>query len=198
MNYKNVSIEKLENRAETQRKNASSNRKEFIEILFYLRQTSRFKENPQYKNSSFSTYLRDKWMMSEFAFDQERVAYIGFPKETEALGPGVVTEAVKKCGGAKKAKVVLDKIVKVDEKLKNGVKREKIQEIIQENIVPKSPPVITMADLRAEIKRLRHVIDNRDRTIKDQRRTIDEQAEQIDRLKEALLSYEDIYMAAAI
>jgi len=183
MDFEKAKIEELEAIANENKNTSDQYRKKFIEVLFYLRQSGRYKENRKYANVDFRKYLMDRWLMSESQFDKERVAYLTFPEEAEKLGPGVVAEAVKKCGGAKKAKPVLEKIIATDAKMKRGIKREKIDAIIKDHAVPKAAPVVTMSDLRVEIARLRNIIDNRNLTIKAQRAMIAEQAEQIDRLK---------------
>jgi hypothetical protein len=104
--------------------------KRFYEMLYYLNHTKRFRENDQYKKAPWSIYIRDVFKMSEQTYWNMTTAIFRFPKESEALGPGLVSNVRQKCG-VEKAVSVLGKIMKI----KNRT-HPKIEKIIEANLRP--------------------------------------------------------------
>ncbi|GEM_PF-3413347 len=179
------SIQELEKLAAEHRDQSCRQRRRFIEILYYLRRSGRYRESKRYARADFRTYLFDRWMMRETAFERERRAYLLFPEATRRFGPGVVQKAITECGGTQKARAVIQEIEARHEKLKRGITRGQIEKIIQRNRV-EQPGKLTTADLRAEVARLGRIIEQRDRTILSQRKLIAQQRARIERLTAAL------------
>ena len=96
--------------------------------LSYLRITNRYKENPQYKNSTFETYLKGQFNMRLGTFLEKERAIIRFPEEAKKYGIGLVAK-VKRVVGAKKESAVFKEIKESQGKL--PIKQAKIEAIIQ-------------------------------------------------------------------
>jgi len=114
------------------------NHREFILGLMYLRDTTRFKENPMYKNSTFELYVNDRFGLAKEKYHNMLIAYINFPDESMKWGAELIGHIKKKCGIDKIATVV-DKITAKDATLKGGIKREGIERIILDESKDSAP-----------------------------------------------------------
>ena len=120
---------------EAQAKRASAqslkNRKAFIEILFYLEKTSRFRENPAYKKSRFELYLMNMFSMSMATYNTERYAFIhAEPEFVQKYGARMAGRVLRE-HGVLKAKKVMEQIAAKD------ATAEQAMEIIKESAPPK-------------------------------------------------------------
>lgn len=131
--YDKKSIDEIEKIADRSCQLSKESRKKFIEVLYYLQFTSRFRENKLYKKASFKDYIYDQFHLRETSYHNEKAAFFQFPDEAVTIGPGVITKARQKCG-ALKVKKVLAEIVKLPKQTP-----EKINKIIFAHAKPVKP-----------------------------------------------------------
>jgi hypothetical protein len=176
-------IKQIENFAANENKKSVEHRRQFIETLYYLRKTKRYRENPVYKNAGFSTYISGVFMMNETAFENERRAYVIYPEQSKKLGPGVVSKAIKVCGlrGAEKPLETIMSMPKADAKTASDlIEASRPKRDVE--FIAKSP---TKSELRKEIEE--HL-----QTIHAQAEEIDELTEQVNRLKKTVIAKNEI------
>jgi hypothetical protein len=104
--------------------------KKTIFALRHLEVTGRWKENPVYRKSSFKEYLLGFHNIREDNYRDSFRAFDRFEKETMKYGIGIISKIFRECG-TKKERQVLDEIQKAERKLKNPIKKDKIETIIQ-------------------------------------------------------------------
>jgi len=183
--YDGKKIGGLEKEVDRTIKNIAAAQRKQLDILYYMRFTGRYRENPQYGKSSFDAYLRGRFApLTEYKFDKLRRAYLHYPEQAEKFGPGVVLDAVNKCGieGAGKAfreagEVPEEPTTKFYQNLHQVIEKHKKEP------ASRPEPLPTRAELIEENARLRQA--NADLLA-----IISEQREQIDRLKETVAKSE--------
>lgn len=124
--------------------------REMIFALSYLRTSGRYKENPQYRKSSFEAYLKGQLNMRMGTFLESERAMIHYPTEAKSYGVGLVAKVHRKCG-AQKEKQVFKEIK--ESQGKEPIKQAKIEAIIQKHSPapkPKAPVVDWRARYEAE------------------------------------------------
>jgi len=175
--YDGQALDSIEALAEKQLGAAKAWRRRFVELLYYLRHTNRWRENAQYADASFDAYLRGRFMMTESAFDKERRAYICFPEETVKYGAGAVNRAIGRVG--------MHKAAKIFKRLPDGATIERIEKEVAKHAPAKKEYVSggpTKAELQKENDRLKNLVH-------DLRGMLAEREQQIARLKNALQRY---------
>lgn len=135
--FENQTIGQIEKEIKSDLEKSISARKDAYLILYYLKTSSRYKENPLYAKSSFKTYLEDVYTMRENSFNESVTAFLKYPKECKKYSVGVITKIRRECG-SKKEKEVLKEIVKKAKSLKTPIKRSQIQTIIESHAKPKA------------------------------------------------------------
>lgn len=176
--YDSQTIAAIEDMAKNRQKTSETSRSEFIEMLYYLRHTKRWRENPQYARASFDDYLRGRFMMSESKFDKERQAYICFPEATSKFGAGVVNRAISKIGTVKAGKLLT--------KLPKNTRLDNIDKEVMKNAPVKKEITFsgpTKPDLQAEVLRLKEIIRQKDSLIASQQCQIERLKATVMRLK---------------
>ena len=179
--YDSMSIDQIENTAIASKDISESERRSFIEALYYVRHTKRWKENKNYTTSSFDKYLRGRFMMTESKFDKERIAYISFPEASEKFGPGLVDRVIRKVGSLKAGKILntLPKNTNIEK-----IEKAMVSAMPEKKEITFSGP--TKPQLKDEIIKLKEKIREKDKQIA-------EQSEQIIRLKATVERYHVIY-----
>ena len=135
-----MDITRIEEYAESSLEQAVEGRKVFIETLFYLQRTNRFKENPRYKNSEFKDYLRDKFRLSPAAYHDERLALTNNMAEVREYGLDTVIK-IKKNAGALAGVKVFREIQRATKKNKRPPSLELINTTIKKYSCPVPPTV---------------------------------------------------------
>jgi len=136
--YDSQPIKAIEKEAKTTQVQAKDVYGNFVEILFYLERTQRFKENPLYKKSTFNGYLSFEYGLLYNSYHEKRLAMSNFPEFSKKYTPQLYSAIKKKCGSDKVAGVVKE-IEAKDAKLKRPLDRAGIQEIIDKNRKPVKP-----------------------------------------------------------
>ncbi len=171
----------IEKEALTAMIESNATRKTFIELLFYLESTNRFREDPMHKNSSFRVYLRDKFCLTYHTYRTERTAFIQFPVEAKKYGPGSIARIQRNCGGQGKIPKVLKAIEKKQATLKTPMRAEQIEKVVKQYEKPhKRKPVAECQNCLTLKKKL-----------DDAQATITEQAGQIEKLKKTVFEYKE-------
>jgi len=181
--YDGATILTIENMATTAANRALSHRKIFIEILFYLERTNRFRENKRFKKATFGQYISDLFYLRYGTYFVERNAFAKHSVEVHTLGIGVVKRIQEKCK--------TNKLQTVFGAIKNlGAKATKIQidKIIETHAkpVPVKPQKRSITQLQADLDRAKQ-------TIIDQNKIIAEQAAQVKKLKASVIDYQKKY-----
>ena len=133
--YDKKTLSQIEKEIKVNNELSIEKKKDAMFALHYLKTSSRYKENPLYKNSSFKTYLMDVHNMRETTFTENIRAFTWFPKESAKFGVGLMSAIHRKCGAEKEKKVVKE----INEKakaLKTPIKRGQIQAIIETHAKP--------------------------------------------------------------
>ena len=131
-------------------------RREATMMLYKLKISGRYRENPLYDKSSFKVYLEDVYGIRIGTFNDAVRAYRKFPEESCAFSVGLVSSIYRKCGVFKEKKV-MDEIVAKKDSLKTPIKRAQINKIIAKHAkpVPKKAPgykAMYESELRAHQK----------------------------------------------
>jgi len=161
--YQDSSVEKIETACQALRLSYTNARQSFIEMLFYLHETKRFRENPKFKKAIFKDYIWGMFSITEAQYYKERKAFALYPKEVEKNGIGTVVKVVSLIKTENHAKV-FDTIKSIQVKRKTPVKQHEINRIIENHITKKKIKPIHPAAIRtaksyeAEISRLKDML----------------------------------------
>ncbi len=154
----------------------------FINMMFYLERTKRYKENKRFAKSTFEEYIRIRHGLQPKKYYRDRLAYVNYPEETREYGVGFVEKVKNKCGVLNFPKVVKD--IKKAEKNKEPLVQQEINDIIEKHSTVKPlASTLPVWILQKEIDTLRQAVIDKDNTIK-------EQNDQIVRLKRTLKEFE--------
>lgn len=128
--YDGMTIEQLCELLNGRFANMRESQREFYEILFYLQTTSRYKELPGYKKSSFWQFIEDNFNIRKGTFMENIKAWTRYPEIAADFGTGLVTKIERMCGAAKIPKVAAE-IRKERDGHKKPLPRARIETIIQ-------------------------------------------------------------------
>jgi hypothetical protein len=162
---------------------SKENQFEMYRYLEYLRMSERYKENPQYKKSSFWQYVQDMFNILQNTYRENVFAFFKFPEHTKQYGVGLITKIQRECGKLK-VDTVIAEIKKEAELRKKPFPRNKIDEVILRYRSPdkKKPEKVDWKALY-EHERIAH--ENTKKALKDAMMRIKELNEQIAKLKES-------------
>lgn len=186
--YDKQPLQSLESTAKEYLRNTYKYRENFINLMFYLESTSRYKEDPVYKNEPFKKYIFEQFGTAQTTYENERWAFKTHPGHSEKYGPHLVNSIEEKCGRLKIVKV-FSQIEKCQAKRKTELTRSDIQKIIDQNKKPEKPKPVqldTVTSLRSELEQAR-------KTIAGLSTTNSEQAAQIGKLKTTVVFYKEKY-----
>lgn len=137
--YDKESITTLQNRATSLQKDIVRYKSELIEILYYLDDTKRFRENKVYKNSTFETYLNGMYNMAKSTYLKEKMVVWQYRPLAETYGIGKITKVFNKCDTDNAHKAV--KEIERKQMGSNKPLEEKVfNKIIEKYAKPKSQP----------------------------------------------------------
>lgn len=194
--YDHQTIVELESVAKTSLSNMKEAQIEMISVLYYLKTTSRFKENKRYSKSSWTTYIEEFIGMRSGTFDEHVRAIINYPEEVKKHHIGLVSKVSVKCGAAKAPKVFneINKLIESSHKEGPAIK-DKIDKIINANL---KYPVLTKThnDWEGMYKREKLAHDSTKETLAEANRKIVELTEQVRKLKDSLLKLNKLKDAA--
>lgn len=181
--YENLTIQEIEKKLTGFDQNFLKIRKSFIEGLFYLQRTERFRENKMYKSADFQVYIYSMFNVSIATYYSERIAFINFASQVKKFGLGTVIKAVNDCGQteAKKAFQSIGTKFNLTD-INKAIKKYK-------RTIVTIDPVMTLGEA---IK----LIDQKDEELKSAYKTIHEQEEQINLLKQTVLLFKQDEKAA--
>ena len=135
--YDSKKINQIEKEIKDSNELSLEARKTSIFALAYLKHSSRYKENPVYKKSSFANYLLGRYNIRYNTFDESFRSFDKFEAESIKYGVGLVAKVSRICG-TKKQKQVLDEINQTSKSLKNPIQKAKIETIIDKYAKPKT------------------------------------------------------------
>lgn len=131
--YDGQDIQTLESEVRNNLATSREAQAEMIEILVYLKTSSRYKENKRYSKESFTIYLTDCFGIREHTFQDWQRAVTLFKDEVIKHGIGLVAKTLKLCG-PNRTKIVFSEINRLEDiKKAKSIPREKIEIIIQNN-----------------------------------------------------------------
>jgi hypothetical protein len=158
----------------------------FLETLFYLERSHRFRENPTYTKSSFETYIQAEYGMSHRAYLDHRQAYAIHPDIAFRHSPALFASAKKKCG-AEKVGHVFKEVQKKERTLNRPIRVDEIKAIIHQNAKPTKPaaPKPDITTLQVQVEKTQQV----EQELKAVEKTVLSKDEQIEKLKAAVLKY---------
>lgn len=158
--------------------------------LQYLKRTSRFREDPRYKEATFAEYLESVYGIRYESFRDMRRAIIYHYDEAGAYGVGTITEIMRKCGRGKVKKVIGE--IEAEAKKHGGATHSIIKRMIKkhETAKPTAPPKPPEADYRTICESLRASLREKDEEIAELKAQIARQVGAIGRLKEKCATLE--------
>jgi hypothetical protein len=180
--YDDKAISEIEAVAKTASATQESQHKEFIGVLFYLENTKRFRENDQFKKSTFGEYVRAFYGMAIHTYNHYRFAYFRFPVESEKYGVGPVMKTVKNCG-SETAPMVF-KAIEAERKPSTAKVNEIIEKYAKRRLKKRSSRP-SYSELEREL------VAEKKKRAEDQK-TIKAQAEQLQRQAKAIENYKAI------
>jgi hypothetical protein len=130
-----LTIKDLLAKADSAKDNYVKSQKEFYIILAYLDRTKRYKEDAQYKNASFDSFLRARYNMTSHTYSETRVVLFDYEDDAKKHGAGFVRKAIKKAG-RQKAPQVFKEIEKLQAKRKRPVKLSEKEEVLKGFFTP--------------------------------------------------------------
>lgn len=194
--YGKQTITELESVAKTSLSNMKEAQIEMISVLYYLKTTSRFKENKRYSKSSWTTYIEEFIGMRSGTFDEHVRAIINYPEEVKKHHIGLVSKVSAKCGAAKAPKVFneINKLIESSHKEGPAIK-DKIDKIINANL---KHPVLTKThnDWEGMYKREVMAHNATKEALVEANSKVKELAEQVSKLKSSLLRLNKLEDAA--
>lgn len=194
--YSKQTITELESVAKTSLSNMKEAQIEMISVLYYLKTTSRFKENKRYSKSSWTTYIEEFIGMRSGTFDEHVRAIINYPEEVKKHHIGLVSKISAKCGAAKAPKVFteINKLIEASHKEGPAIK-DKIDKIINANL---KLPMLTKThnDWEGMYKREMTAHDVTRRELAEANLKVKELTEQVRKLKDSLLKLNKLKDAA--
>jgi len=188
--YDSMKIGEVEKKVKSVQDEAKGLYANFIELLFYLERTERFKDNHLYKKSTFKDYLSFEYGVRFKAYHQKRLALSNHP-EFFPKHPLPLYSAIKSKCGADKVPEVIKGIEKKEFSLKRTLRREDIQQVIDKHRKPKAPgaPKVDVKDLKNQIVhsrddavQLRKIIVEKDGQIAKLKATVERLQAENDRL----------------
>lgn len=163
----------------------------FLELMFYLERTGRYKENPVYKKSRFEQYISFQFGITHSTYMDHRKAYNLFPELSLRYSPSMYASAVKKCG-SKKVATVFKEVEAKEQELKRPVRVDEIKQIIhkhQKRIKPMAPRVDVAAlqdrvvTEKENVKTLERVVLTKDEQIMKLKATVKRLQSENERLR---------------
>jgi len=136
--YEKKTITQIEKEIRSKIEDSNMARMDATLLLYHLKTSGRFKENPLYSKSNFKTYLEEVYSIRETTFNDAVRAYTLHPKESTTFSVGLVSSIYRKCGVIKE-RAVLDEIKNKQKSLKTPIKRAQIAKIISKHSKPVPP-----------------------------------------------------------
>jgi len=164
-----------------------------IKRLYYLETTGRYKENERYKDSTFSEYLKFRYLMSTSLYHSRKVAVLGHPNEVEKHGEAVVSIVRRRCGVVP-AKKVFQEIEEMPPEKRTPAAIEKVLSRYEKPSIPSRPS--TIAGTRNENTRLRTELQEARQTIRSLELLLEERDKQIEKLVASVNKYKKNRAAA--
>lgn len=161
-------ISQIEDGAKEAMATSMATRREFIETMYYLERTGRWKENVRFREASFGTYLRDIYMLTIGTYDQERIAFIKHPLESNEFGIGTVVNARKRCPALEVPKV-FEEIRAVQQKTGRPANHIAIGKIIEGHARPvaKNAAIIPKTELYRQVAEMKATLLEKEQKIKE-------------------------------
>jgi len=185
--FDQLKIDKVELRADFYKESSLKGRKDFIKTLYYLKYTSRFKENKFFKKSTFEQYLNTRHSLRLATFENEAWAFFKYPIASERYGAGLINKIKTVCGAENVPKVVgrIELLPKKD--------MQKINTIIDANEMPERKKRKADQRTRPTIKSLQSALDKAQGIIQTQTAELKEAYARIKILKATSLTYKEKY-----
>ena len=181
--YDGKNISEIESEIDSAQASGIQMKARETEALHYLSK-GRFRENQTYKDSTFQTYMLNRFNIRYETYIKNLKAFNWFPKETEKYGVGLVAKVQEKC--KEKAETVFKKLDELGDRRKTPVPHKKIEEVIAKHekpVPPKEPKAPTPT--REDVGRQREVIVDLNEVIR-------QKDEQIKKLKDAVVEKDKI------
>ena len=197
--YDGKSLNEIEKDIDSFSNTSHENRKAFIQAVYYLETTTRWKEDTRYKATPFKDYILERHNLRDGTYRKEKWAFMKYAKEAKALGGVGVILKMKQVCSDKAVPTVLKKIKVLERNAKRPLDRDQINSVIWSN----RKPSVSKAVVKPSVKEFRAANDKLSQSVGDQNKLIKEQAEQIIKLKAAVneykpykKKYEDLLRAA--
>lgn len=158
-------------------------------LLWYLRRSRRFTENPDFEKSTFEIYLRDKFDLKPHQFEESLQVWTHYPDEAAKYGVGFVKATQKKCSpsGTQKA---FQEIRARNAKRKTPIGQKDREAIVEKHANPKIIKEITdYKSMYEEEQRKRLQAEEQVKLVELENTAL---KEQVDKLKEALATMRNL------
>jgi len=185
--FDQLTINNVEKRADFYKERSLGGRKDFIKTLYYLKHTSRFRENKVFKSSTFEQYVNTRHSLRLATFEREAWAFFKFPVASEHHGTGLINKIRTVCGSENVPKIIekIEALPKPD--------MQKINKVINANEIPERKKRKADERTRPTIKSLQSALDKAQGTIQAQTIELKEAYARIKTLKATAESYKEKY-----
>lgn len=96
--YGEESLDSIEKMIADDMKLAASAYRSYIEMLFYMEHTKRYKHSEGFEKATFDDYLRNKFNIAPHQYYAARKIYVQYPDEASWLGVYFLQKVQKDCG----------------------------------------------------------------------------------------------------
>ena len=134
-NLDQLNISEILTQADNAKDKFITAQKEFYSILGYLDRTKRYKEDAQYKDANFDTFLRTRYNMTQKTYIETKIVLFDFSEAASSHGVGFVRKVIKQAGRSK-AQAVFGEIDTHQQKKKMPLKVQDKERILEKHVLP--------------------------------------------------------------
>lgn len=204
--YKEVPVKDIISAIRDEQAKSFEHMKSMVGKLYFLELSKRYKEDPQYKKSSFEDFIGNAFPpMTYNKYYEMRQVYVNFEEEARSLSPEVVARAYRKCG-ALNMKKALTEMKNREEKTGKQIplcakydiieKYERPKPEVPANTEPAKPQLYkTIDDLRIRETAQIKLLETKDQQIERLKKTVLELQHENAQLKAELKAYKEMETA---
>lgn len=174
--YESEPLDILETKIADDMKLAALSYRSYIEMLFYMEHTKRYKQSPGFERSTFNDYLEHRFNLAPSRYYNARKIYVQYPDEAEWLGVHFLQKVQRECG-VEAIQPVVEELAKIDKMRETPITVADKDKIVKKY---KKPP--TKKSMKSALY-WRQKYNEVKKQLEIALKEIDEKDEQIDKLQ---------------
>lgn len=174
--YEAEPLDSIETKIADDMKLAALSYRSYIEMLFYMEHTKRYKQSPGFEHATFNDYLEHRFNLAPSRYYNARKIYVQYPDEASWLGVHFLMEVQRKCG-VEAIQPVVEELAKIDK-----MRETPITVADKDKIVKKYQKPPTQKSMKSALY-WRQKYNEVKKQLEIALKEIDEKDEQIDKLK---------------